>query len=76
MDPGRGEKVVSDLKADGHEAIYAKCNVANTDDVKAMVQAAVDAFGGIDILVNNAAVTDHETRSSASRKKSGTWSST
>ena len=69
MDPGRGEKVVADLKAAGSEAIYAKCNVANTEDVKAMVQATVDAFGGIDILVNNAAVTDHETIFSISEEE-------
>lgn len=69
MDPGRGEKVVADLKAAGSEAIFAKCNVADTEDVKAMVQATVDAFGGIDILVNNAAVTDHETIFSISEEE-------
>ncbi|MDE0028856.1 MAG: SDR family oxidoreductase [Deltaproteobacteria bacterium] len=69
MDPGRGEKVVADLKAAGHEAIYAKCNVADTEDVKAMVNATVDAFGGIDILVNNAAITDHETIFSISEEE-------
>ena len=34
-----------------------------------MVQATVDAFGGIDILVNNAAITDHETIFSISEEE-------
>ena len=69
MDPGRGEKVVKDLEGGGHQAIYAKCDVSKTDEVKAMVRAAVDAFGGIDILVNNAAITDHETIFSISEEE-------
>ena len=69
MDPGRGEKVVNDLKGSGRQAIYAKCDVSNDQEVKAMVQATVDAFGGIDILVNNAAITDHETIFSISEEE-------
>lgn len=69
MDPGRGERVVAELKKNGHEAIYARCDVSNSSDVKAMVKATVDAFGGIDILVNNAAVTDHETIFSISEEE-------
>lgn len=61
MDPGRGERVVVELKKEGREAIYSKCDVSNASDIKAMVKQTVDAFGGIDILVNNAAITDHET---------------
>lgn len=69
MDPGRGEKVVNDLKSSGRQAIYAKCDVSNAQEVEAMVQATVDAFGGIDILVNNAAITDHETIFSISEEE-------
>ncbi len=38
----------------GDKAIFCKCNVTSTDDVKATVQAAVDKFGALHILVNNA----------------------
>ena len=69
MDPGRGEKVVNDLKGGGREAIYAKCDVSNAGEVQAMVRATVEAFGGIDILVNNAAITDHETIFSISEEE-------
>jgi NAD(P)-dependent dehydrogenase (short-subunit alcohol dehydrogenase family) len=33
---------------------YHRCDVTNEDDIKATMQAAKDAFGGLDILFNNA----------------------
>jgi 3-oxoacyl-[acyl-carrier protein] reductase len=36
-------------------------DVAKSSDVQAMVETVVARFGGIDILVNNAALTDHAT---------------
>jgi NAD(P)-dependent dehydrogenase (short-subunit alcohol dehydrogenase family) len=38
----------------GDKAIFVKCNVTSTDDVKAAIKAAVDKFGALNILVNNA----------------------
>lgn len=38
----------------GERAIFVKCNVTSTDDVKATVNAAVEKFGALHILVNNA----------------------
>jgi NAD(P)-dependent dehydrogenase (short-subunit alcohol dehydrogenase family) len=40
----------------GGESIGLVCDVRSTDDVTAAVEAAVDAFGGLDLLVNNAGV--------------------
>lgn len=51
------EKVVADIRAEGGEAISIQCNVAKEEDVKAMVTATLDAFGKIDILINNAGIT-------------------
>ena len=45
------------VKAAGGEAIAVKANVAVAEDVEAMVAAATDAFGTIDILINNAGIT-------------------
>ena len=42
------------LRAAGHEAIAVAGNVAVAADVEAMVKAAVDGFGRLDVLVNNA----------------------
>jgi NAD(P)-dependent dehydrogenase (short-subunit alcohol dehydrogenase family) len=33
---------------------FVRCDVTSEDDIKATMQAAVDAFGGLDILFNNA----------------------
>lgn len=38
----------------GEKALFVKCNVTSTDDVKATVNAAVEKFGALHILVNNA----------------------
>lgn len=38
----------------GERALFVKCNVTSTDDVKATVNAAVEKFGALHILVNNA----------------------
>jgi NAD(P)-dependent dehydrogenase (short-subunit alcohol dehydrogenase family) len=55
--------VVADVNSDGAEAVAAeigaralavKCDVSQTPDVEAMVEAAVKRFGRLDILVNNA----------------------
>src|SRR6476469_11284438 len=40
----------------GYDAIGVGVDVRSVDSTKAMADAAVDAFGGIDILVNNAAI--------------------
>ncbi len=61
MDKGRGQHVVDDLKKDRHEAILSVCNVIKTSEVQELVKKTVEHFGGIDILVNNAAITDHKT---------------
>ncbi|HME53335.1 MAG TPA: 3-oxoacyl-ACP reductase family protein [Candidatus Lokiarchaeia archaeon] len=38
----------------GRKAIVVQANVTQKDEVEAMVQQAIDAFGHIDVLVNNA----------------------
>lgn len=58
MDPGRAEQVAGDIKAAGHDAIALIADVSNSADVKALVKDTVDAFGKIDILINNVAITD------------------
>lgn len=38
----------------GARALALSCDVKNADDLKAMVDGAVQTFGGVDVLVNNA----------------------
>jgi NAD(P)-dependent dehydrogenase (short-subunit alcohol dehydrogenase family) len=52
-----GAKAVADeIIADGGKAIAAQVDIADAEAVKRMAAAAKDAFGGVDILVNNAAL--------------------
>src|SRR3954453_8022667 len=44
------------LTAKGHSAAGTAVDVRSPESTQAMAQAAVDAFGGIDILINNAAI--------------------
>lgn len=52
-----GEKVLRDIEAEGGEGLFVQADVNNTADVKAMVAAAVERFGGLDGAFNNAGVT-------------------
>lgn len=61
MDKARGEKVAGDIKQSGGQAISCVANIASEADVAAMVKAAVDAFGRVDVLINNAAISDNKT---------------
>ena len=51
-----GETVAA-CEALGAKALAVRCDVARADEVKALMNAAVQAFGRIDILVNNAGIT-------------------
>lgn len=48
------ERVASEIEAVGGQVRAQHVNVADEDQVAAMVQASVDAWGGVDVLVNNA----------------------
>ncbi|KUM59358.1 hypothetical protein ACN42_g7771 [Penicillium freii] len=56
VDELTGCQVVSDLKAEGSEALFIKTDVSESTQVKAMVDQIVSTFGRLDIAVNNAAV--------------------
>ena len=52
--PGTIHDAARAVEAAGGRALPLKCDIREEDDVRAAVAATVDAFGGIDILVNNA----------------------
>lgn len=49
--------VVAQCKTIGVDAFAVKANVGEDSDCRALVAAAVDKFGGVDVLVNNAGIT-------------------
>ena len=60
MDESRAKAVADRIKGDGGEAAAVVCDVSDTGDIAKMVSATVDAFGAIDILVNNVAISDNK----------------
>src|SRR3954447_25963816 len=51
-----GEATVARIKSAGGRAAHHMTDVSDPASVKAMAQAALSAFGRIDVLVNNAAI--------------------
>jgi NAD(P)-dependent dehydrogenase (short-subunit alcohol dehydrogenase family) len=62
LDQGRGSHVADEINAaQPGKAIAVVCDVSSANSVEKMVQIVVKEFDGVDILVNNAAWTDHKT---------------
>jgi 3-oxoacyl-[acyl-carrier protein] reductase len=51
------DAIAADCKAAGVEAVAVQADVADDGDCRRLVQAALDQWGRLDVLVNNAAVT-------------------
>src|SRR5947207_2410516 len=49
-------RAAAELTGKGYAVVGTAVDVRSADSARAMAQVAVDAFGGIDILVNNAAI--------------------
>jgi len=54
---GAGQ-IVEQIKQLGRRAISQRADIANLEEIEAMVKAAADAFGTVDILVNNSGITE------------------
>lgn len=50
----RVDPVAEEIKDEGGTALAMECNIRDTSDVQAFVDATVEEFGGVDLLVNNA----------------------
>jgi NAD(P)-dependent dehydrogenase (short-subunit alcohol dehydrogenase family) len=55
-DKGAAERVVDEIKAAGGEAVADTNSVATPEGGEAIVQTAIDAYGRVDIVVNNAGI--------------------
>jgi NAD(P)-dependent dehydrogenase (short-subunit alcohol dehydrogenase family) len=53
------EAVAGRIRAGGGEAVTQACHTGRAADVQALVERAKEAFGGVDVLVNNAATSPH-----------------
>lgn len=53
----KGRKVADEIVAAGGTASFFKVDISKSDQVRAMIDAAVAAYGRLDAAVNNAAIT-------------------
>jgi len=53
----RAETVVDEITSQGGNAVSVQADVSDHDDVEALVEATVDRYGSLDIMVNNAGIT-------------------
>ncbi len=51
-----GRATVEEIRTDGGEAAFVHADVSNASDAEAMVRFAVDTFGGLHVMMNNAGI--------------------
>jgi NAD(P)-dependent dehydrogenase (short-subunit alcohol dehydrogenase family) len=76
IDGRSGQATVEAIQRSEGVALLAQADVSNEDDVKAMVDAASNRFGQIDVLFNNAAVLLHTQEARAHELTNETWDRT
>jgi 3-oxoacyl-[acyl-carrier protein] reductase len=50
------QKVVDEIRKAEGEALAIKADVSNSEDIKQLFDKTIEAFGGVDVLVNNAGI--------------------
>ena len=56
----RGESVVGDIEREGGTAVFVPADLLDPAAIEMLVDEAVDSFGHLDVVVNNAAVQTHQ----------------
>ncbi len=51
-----GERVATEIESAGGQAFFVRTDVSSADSAAALVRATIEEYGGIDGLVNNAAI--------------------
>ncbi|MGD2041227.1 MAG: SDR family NAD(P)-dependent oxidoreductase, partial [Anaerolineae bacterium] len=51
-----GETAAEKIRETGGEAVFVRCDVSHKDQIDALVEATVEHYGRIDVVVNNAGV--------------------
>jgi NAD(P)-dependent dehydrogenase (short-subunit alcohol dehydrogenase family) len=54
----KGKELEQEIKADGGEAFFCRCDVSSEEDIKNSIEETVRRYGTINILINNAGIVD------------------
>ncbi len=54
LDKEQGERTAEDIRREGGKALFIYCDVSREEDIISLADQTVQAFGTIDILINNA----------------------
>jgi NAD(P)-dependent dehydrogenase (short-subunit alcohol dehydrogenase family) len=73
VDAARADEAAKEIAATGGEVLAMGVDITVEDDVRAMVDLAVTAFGRLDVLHNNAFVEDSDPRIDLVRIDRATW---
>ena len=52
----KGKAFEAELKANHHEALFVKANITSEEEVAGIFKQAIDAFGKVDVVFNNAGI--------------------
>ncbi|MFF2911358.1 SDR family NAD(P)-dependent oxidoreductase [Paenibacillus sp. NPDC057934] len=63
LEEKRGRQTVNDIAEYGGKALFVLCDVSREADIVALMQRTVETFGTIDILINNAGISNPHTAS-------------
>lgn len=55
-DAGPAHEVVAEIRAAGGKAVANTANIATWDGAKSLIQQAIDKFGRLDVVINNAGI--------------------
>jgi len=73
IDAVRGEAEAASLRDEGRRVSFVRADVAASDEVQNMVATAVDRYGEIDVLFNNAAYLDNDHYGSVTETSEEDW---
>lgn len=76
VDRQNGKSVVDEIQREGGEAIFMGIDIADNNDVRHLMDSAVDRYQRIDVLYNNAAVLFHDQDARAHELSLEVWDRT
>jgi NAD(P)-dependent dehydrogenase (short-subunit alcohol dehydrogenase family) len=68
-----GMAVADSIQKAGGKVVFSKCDVSNTEEVKQMVAKGIEAFGRLDICINNAGIAGNSMRTRSHEFDEDMW---